>query len=289
MTLHIQLEFPLTSSEQGALRAMLDNLRGAGVGQIPLPVIGDAPSTAGVSQQTSAPAAGQASGQAVSLSAGSALVLPQGGTDDAGETGNSAYPVKNHVGIDVDIRGLPWDERIHSSNHQCSKTGIWVKRRGLNDEALTKRIEDELRQAMAAGTVVQPRADVQSNPAAVFGNVGLNQGMQNPAATFGANAQTVGFAMPGAVQALANPQAGNFVPMPPAPAPAPAPVAQVAPATMEELIPRMTAGIQAGLLPKDIEQQVLAGVGLQSMFQLLQRVDLVSPVWTGLKQLAPGL
>jgi hypothetical protein len=281
MTLHIQLEFPLTSSEQSALRAMLDNLRGAGVGQIPLPVIGDAPSTAGASLQTSAPAAGQASGQVVSLSAGSALVLPQGGTDDAAEPGNSAYPVKNHVGIDVDIRGLPWDERIHSSNHQCSKTGMWVKRRGLNDDVMTKRIEDELRQAMAAGQPNTVAAQQAQNPAAVFG-AGLSPGAAIPGSA------AASFGMPVAPTAAAAAFGGNFA-MPPAPAPAPAPVAQPGPTTMEELIPRMTAGIQAGLLPKDIEQQVLAGVGLQSMFQLLQRVDLVSPVWAGLKKLAPGL
>ena len=36
--------------------------------------------------------------------------------------------------IDFDKEGLPWDERIHSSNHKLTAQGIWTRRRGITDE-----------------------------------------------------------------------------------------------------------------------------------------------------------
>lgn len=44
---------------------------------------------------------------------------------------------------EVDDAGLPWDERIHSSNHKFSKDGTWQYRRGV-DKALVKKVEAEL-------------------------------------------------------------------------------------------------------------------------------------------------
>lgn len=35
---------------------------------------------------------------------------------------------------DIDKDGLPWDARIHSSNHQMTAKGIWQRRRGVSDE-----------------------------------------------------------------------------------------------------------------------------------------------------------
>ena len=35
---------------------------------------------------------------------------------------------------DFDKEGLPWDERIHSSNHKLTGQGVWQRRRGVTDE-----------------------------------------------------------------------------------------------------------------------------------------------------------
>lgn len=36
--------------------------------------------------------------------------------------------------MDFDKEGLPWDERIHSSNHKLTAQGVWTRRRGITDE-----------------------------------------------------------------------------------------------------------------------------------------------------------
>ena len=36
--------------------------------------------------------------------------------------------------IDFDKEGLPWDERIHSSNHKLTANGVWTRRRGVSDD-----------------------------------------------------------------------------------------------------------------------------------------------------------
>lgn len=36
--------------------------------------------------------------------------------------------------MDFDKEGLPWDERIHSSNHKLTAQGVWQRRRGVSDE-----------------------------------------------------------------------------------------------------------------------------------------------------------
>lgn len=51
--------------------------------------------------------------------------------------------------VDLDKNGLPWDERIHAGTKAKNADGSWRQRRGLNDEALVKRVEAELRQLVA--------------------------------------------------------------------------------------------------------------------------------------------
>lgn len=36
--------------------------------------------------------------------------------------------------MDFDKEGLPWDERIHNSNHKLTAQGVWTRRRGITDE-----------------------------------------------------------------------------------------------------------------------------------------------------------
>lgn len=45
---------------------------------------------------------------------------------------------------DKDSRGLPWDARIHSSNREKGKDGVWRRRRGVSEE-VEAQVEAELR------------------------------------------------------------------------------------------------------------------------------------------------
>jgi hypothetical protein len=63
----------------------------------------------------------------------------------AGATGGSPAS-----GVEVDIHGLPWDERINAGTKSKNKDGSWMAKRGLNDAALVARVKAELR-AVAAG------------------------------------------------------------------------------------------------------------------------------------------
>lgn len=51
----------------------------------------------------------------------------------------------------TDVRGFPWDERIHSSNKALTKDGEWRKRRGV-DDATVAAVESELQNTQAAGS-----------------------------------------------------------------------------------------------------------------------------------------
>jgi hypothetical protein len=74
------------------------------------------------------------------------------------------------AGVEVDARGLPWDQRIHAGTKRKNADGTWTARRGLNDPALLARVEAELRQTMGAGAAPAPvpvPAAVVPVPAAV--------------------------------------------------------------------------------------------------------------------------
>lgn len=57
------------------------------------------------------------------------------------------------AGVTLDKNGLPWDERIHSSNKKMTDKGVWVARRNVPD-ATRDSVTAELRASMAnAGPV----------------------------------------------------------------------------------------------------------------------------------------
>lgn len=58
------------------------------------------------------------------------------------QRGDIAAPDAASIG--VDSRGLPWDERIHSSSKDKGKDGVWRRRRGVDPE-FEKQVEAELR------------------------------------------------------------------------------------------------------------------------------------------------
>lgn len=51
------------------------------------------------------------------------------------------------TGVTLDKSGLPWDDRIHSSNKAFVSDGTWRKRRGVED-ALIAQVEAELKAIM---------------------------------------------------------------------------------------------------------------------------------------------
>lgn len=61
-----------------------------------------------------------------------------------------------------DKNGLPWDARIHSSNHKLTDKGVWQRRRGITDIEF-ERVKNELLGVQAP--VVSP-APVVSEPTA---------------------------------------------------------------------------------------------------------------------------
>ena len=83
----------------------------------------------------------------------------------------TATPVAPAPAATLDGDGLPWDERIHSSNKQLTDKGVWRARRNV-DAAFKKKIEAELRGTIAApaaptlpGTNLPPMPGVPAAPA----------------------------------------------------------------------------------------------------------------------------
>lgn len=89
------------------------------------------------------------------LAEGTALSTPEG------RTGPAAAPVLEDEGpadlvpTGLDADGLPWDERIHSSNGKQTSKGVWQKRRGVTDAQVTL-IEAELRSRTGVPTPPAP-------------------------------------------------------------------------------------------------------------------------------------
>lgn len=147
---------------------------------------------------------------------------------------------------ETDADGLPWDSRIHAGGRAKNADGRWRQKRGLNDPALKKRVEDELRQAMAAGgarVVLAPPAELPP------------------------------------LAATPSPP----VPAPPAaPAAPPAPPVPPAPAAPQPAFPAFISRLTPMLVQKKVSQEALdaalQSVGLSAIAQLVVRDDLVAAV-----------
>tara|TARA_R110000851_G_scaffold287513_3_gene441543 strand:+ start:13065 stop:13790 length:726 start_codon:yes stop_codon:yes gene_type:complete len=61
-------------------------------------------------------------------------------------------------GEELDVKGFPWDERIHAGTQTKMKNGEWKKKRGV-EEILVRQVEAEL-----GGTVVPASAPVDITP-----------------------------------------------------------------------------------------------------------------------------
>jgi hypothetical protein len=56
---------------------------------------------------------------------------------------------------ELDKDGMPWDERIHSSNHKKTARGVWMKRKKVSKE-LFAQVTAEIRARMAGGAPAAP-------------------------------------------------------------------------------------------------------------------------------------
>lgn len=85
-------------------------------------------------------------------------------------TDEPIVPVEEPVlhGPTYDKNGLPWDERIHSSNHKMTDKGVWQRRRGITDIEF-ERVKNELLGLASEPTA--PVAPVVSEPTAPVAQV----------------------------------------------------------------------------------------------------------------------
>lgn len=135
--------------------------------------------------------------------------------------------------MDFDKEGLPWDERIHSSNHKLTAQGVWQRRRGVSDEVYNA-VKAELLGKWEAAEPVTEDAPI---PAPV----------QAPAPV-----------APAPVQAFTPVQQVQASVAAPAPVVAPAPVATPAPS--QSVFDTFSGKLQYALANKLIEANYMQGV-----------------------------
>lgn len=163
------------------------------------------------------------------------------------------------AGVDLDAKGMPWDNRIHAESKGKIADGTWRKKRNL-DPALVAQVEAELRQVMgapAAAPLAQaaPTAPIPAPQAAT---------VTTPTAGVASSAVAV--------------------PAPPAPAPA-APVAPAPAAPSGEaraqfvaLVGRASAAIQGQKVTQAEVNQCCVNAGVPALPLLANRLDLVAMV-----------
>lgn len=165
-------------------------------------------------------------------------------------------------GVELDADGLPWDARINASGEGGGKPknadGRWRKKRGLNDGAFVAHVQAELRSMMGVpfgGAAPQP--------------------------------------MPIAAQVPPAPPVAVVPPAPvvviPPPPPVAVPVANPDPTTFEQLMPRVTAAVQAGTIPMGALVEAVTAYQLPNIPALAQRPDIVPAVWAYLRSKYPAI
>lgn len=88
----------------------------------------------------------------------------------------AAAPVETGAGLpDVDKDGLPWDERIHSSNHKLNADGRWQRRRNV-DDTLYVQVKSEL---LGTPAPVEPVAPIAPTPLPDFQPTPLTMGQSD--------------------------------------------------------------------------------------------------------------
>lgn len=277
------------------LQLILDNTPKACGGQchaqetaVAAPVAPAAPVVAEISQD---PAAVFGGGAAVP--APLAASIPQTATPAIGAQSAPATtaPITTTLGpaslgagaasVELDKNGLPWDERIHAGTKTKLKSGEWKAKKQV-DPALVAQVEAELRARVAAGNAPAGVAAVPTAPIAAIPAIAnpATPPASDPAAVFGG-------AAPGVPPAPAIPTAPPVAPL--APAATVAPSASADPTTFEQLMPRITAAVTAGIMPPTAVGAACAAHGVASVVTLQQSPQFVPLVWATLRQQYPNL
>lgn len=142
--------------------------------------------------------------------------------------------------MDFDKEGLPWDERIHSSNHKLTAQGVWQRRRGVTDEVYNTVKAELLGKWGAAEPVTE--------------NAPIPEPVQAPVVA----PAPVAPAAPAPVQAFVPVQQVQAPVAAPAPVTAQAPVAPAAPA--QSTFETFSSKLQYALANKLIEANYMQGV-----------------------------
>lgn len=159
--------------------------------------------------------------------------------------------------MDFDKEGLPWDERIHSSNHKLTAQGVWQRRRGVNDEVYNTVKAELLDKWGAAEPVLEDAPVVAPAP--------ISAPVQAPVVA------------PAPVQAFVPVQQPQAPVTAPAPVVAPAPVAAPAapaPSTFETFSSKLQYALANKLIEANYMQGVLNtvnatfGTNYQGMFEM---------------------
>jgi hypothetical protein len=282
---------------------------GAGVPPVASPVPDPAAVFAGrTTETTSGPNAAELGRACTAAEAGSALFnaaardgvpAPFASTATA-PVGSTPSPTSALAPVELDSRGLPWDERINTSNKGKTAKGVWKRKPGVEDAFYTQ-VENELKARAATLGNVQATAapSLTTSPAAAPAGASLPTASGLPAAPVPDPAAVFGGAAAAPLAATAAP--ANSAPMPGSaglPSYPATPGAQgganpgtalPAPATFEELMPRITAAVGAQVLPPTAMQAACVANGLTSVVALQTNPAYVPHVWAYLQQQFPGL
>lgn len=173
-----------------------------------------------------------------------------------------AAPTTPATVVDLDSRGLPWDDRIHASTKAKVQDGSWKKKRGVG-ETYVLQVEAQLRGQPVMTPTVPPAPVITPQPW--------------PFAATDA-------AAPEVPSTPAIPTAPQVVPSAPV-----APAAPSEPVTFDQLMPRLTAAITSGVMPPTALQAACAAQGLASIVALQTQQQYVPLVWAALKAQFPAL
>ena len=170
------------------------------------------------------------------------------------------------AGVDLDAKGLPWDNRIHAESKGKIADGTWRKKRNLGPTLLAT-VEAELRQVMGAAP-----APLAQGVAPVPTPVSVAASTTVPPAPTGAVPQPV------APPPAPAPVAGAAPSMPAAPSAAPGEVPADARQQFVGLVGRASAAIQGQKVTQAEVNQICADSGIPALPLLANRLDLVATV-----------
>lgn len=192
--------------------------------------------------------------------ASTAATLPPGPTMNALPPGPGALaplvpagPASHASGVELDVNGLPWDERIHSGAKSKTDSGAWRARKGVNDATFIKGVEAELH--ARAGNVLPVAA-----PSAI----------PLPPALPATGAAVASLPSPGGAVGLAPPVTAD-------------------PVTFEELMLRLTPNIISGAIPPTAANDACVAHGLTNVVALKDVPQHIPQIFTYMKQQYPGL